>query len=716
MRDLNTLTFHPTFEKIVGVLCRKTQNDNPEFFRILLSYHAAKVASTMRVKVLTKDRGKIPINLYAINLAPSGYGKGHSTNIIEEQILNQFRERFMTETYPVIVEESLTKLAIKRAYASDEDEETVLGQVKSEFSGLGELLFSFDSGTPAAIKQMRHKLLMGGAGAMNLEIDEIGSNLLGSVDALNTFLELFDVGKLKQKLLKNTKESIRLKEIEGRTPANLIMFGTQAKVFDGAKVEEEVHSLLDTGYARRCIYGFCDQPKRKKGVTAEQIFKNLTDSSVSTFLQDISIKFAALADITNHNKVIPMSEDVSIELIKYKMYCEDLADKMPEHQQMHKAEMLHRYFKTIKIAGTYAFIDGDPEVTEDNLYHAICMVEESGKAFNKIMQRDRPYMKLAKYLGGMPNEVTHADLQEDLPFYKGSVQAKSEMLQLAAAWGYKNDILIKRSMVGGIEFFKGESLEPTDLNKIRISYSKDISDGYINGNVPFKDLHKLTQQPMMHWITHHSVNGHRSEDFLAKGFNLVVLDIDGGTSIQEVKAFFKEYKYLLYTTKRHTPKNPRFRVVMPTNYLLHSTATEYTELMKNLFEWIPFTVDDQTSQRSRKWLTNQGNYFYSTGKELIDIRPFIPRTARNDEHKQFINTYQSMTNMERWFLRESAGNRNNQLSRYAFLMVDIGYDFQNIRDNVLDLNKKLPDPLKVAEIDQTIMRSTAQKIAKLQQP
>ena len=74
MRPFDSLTFHPTSEKIVNILCQLTQNDNPEFFRLLLCYHLAKIAATMRVKIATKDRGEIPVNLYALNLATSGHG------------------------------------------------------------------------------------------------------------------------------------------------------------------------------------------------------------------------------------------------------------------------------------------------------------------------------------------------------------------------------------------------------------------------------------------------------------------------------------------------------------------------------------------------------------------------------------------------------------------------------------------------------------------
>lgn len=716
MRDLNTLEFHPMSEQIVDTLCTMTQNNNPNFFRMLLSYYQAKMASTMRVKILTKDRGEIPINLYVVNLATSGHGKGHSTNIIEEHLIHLFRNRFYSETYPVIAEESLANLARKRAYVADMEEEEMFALVNKEFEDLGELAFSFDSGTPAAIKQMRHKLLMGDAGAISWEMDEIGNNLLGNKELLTAFLEMFDVGKIKQKLTKNTKENIRNKEIDGRTPANLLMFGTPSKLFDGAKIEEEFYSHLDTGYARRCLWGYSRVTKRNRENTAEEIYKQLTDPTVSQFLKDTAVNFAELADITNHNKIIIMGEAESILAIEYKMQCEDLADAMGEHQEIAKAEMSHRYFKALKLAGCYAFIDKNSSISEDNFYQAVHMVEESGKAFEFILARDRTYVKLAKYLGSMPHEVTHVEMSEDLPFYRGAASTKQELIQLAAAWGYKNQIVIKRSMVGGIEFIRGETLKSTNLERICLSYSEDIADGYQNVNVPWFDIHKLTQQPLMHWINHHSVNGHRSEENIAQGFNIVVLDVDGGATVKECQVLLKDYKYMIYTTKRHTAQSHRFRIVMPINYHLKLKPNEFTEFMKNIFEWIPIAVDTATCQRSRKWLTCPGQHHYNDGEKLLDARLFIPKTARNDERKAFIATFQTMTNMERWFLSKSDGNRNVQLSRYAFLMVDLGYDITNIRENVLELNNKLPDKLKESEVDRTIMVSAANKITKLANP
>jgi hypothetical protein len=704
MRDLNTLTKHPVAAKLVDILCKKTQNSNPMFFDILISYYLTKITAMMRVKIATQDRGDIPVNLYAINLAPSGQGKGHSTNIIEDHVINQFKSTFFNETYPLVVDQNLAKLAATRAYINGEDIDTVEQAVTKEFQELGVLAFSFDSGTTAAIKQMRHKLLMCDIGSMNLEIDEIGSNLLGNADALNTFLELFDVGKVKQKLTKNTKENTRNEEIEGKTPTNLLLFGTPSKLLNGSRVEDEFFSFLEAGYARRCVFGYTKLTEKDTTLTAEQIYDSLTDPDIDQYLKDMSIRLGKLANILNYDKTITMSKDVSIEVIRYRLHCEQIANSMDDHEEAAKAEMSHRYFKALKLAGTYAFIDGMAYISEDNLYHAIYLVENSGKAFQNILRRDKAYAKLAKYIAGVGHELTHVDLTENLPFYKGSVTQKNDLMQLAIAWGYKHSMIIKRTMSNNIEFITGETLKTTKFDKMMLAYSHDISSGYKNVVAPWEQLHVLSQKPHTHWINHHSIDGHRSEASMIPGCNMVVLDIDSGTSMQTVKLLLGEYKYLLYTTKRHTDAHHRFRLVLPLNYHVTLDEQEFKDFMSNIYEWLPISADTATGQRSRKWLTCTGSYEYNEGDQVLDAMLFIPNTAKNDERQQIVQTYQSLNNLERWFVQNSKhGNRNNQLIRYALMLVDMGNTIDQIRNNVLAMNDKLDNKLPETEIDKTIM-------------
>ena len=717
MRDLENLDYHPVSEKLVEVLCNKTQNNNPLFFRVLVSFYFAKLASMMRCRIKTHDRGEIPINLYALNLATSGYGKGHSTNIIEEQVINQFRDVFLNETFPEVSETNLAKLAVQRANKKsiatgttvDPDEE--LERVRREFEQLGALAFSFDSGTPAAVKQMRHKLLMANAGSMNLHIDEIGSNLLGQTDVLNTFLELFDVGKIKQKLVKNTADNTRNEEIEGKTPTNLLLFGTPSKLLDGGRVEEALMSFFDTGYARRCIFGYTKNASKADTRTKEEIYDMLTDKTTDAYIDSLSNTLGVLAEITNFNQVLTMTKDVMLHIIEYKSHCEKIAEALPDHEEIRKAEISHRYFKALKLAGTYAFIDAHHEITEDYLYNAIKIVEDSGRAFESLLTRDRNYVKLAKYIADIGREVTHVDLVEDLPFYKGSEGQKRELMTLAIAYGYKNNIIIKKSFNDGIEFLKGESLKETNLDKLILSHSTNLADGYTNEEAPFDQLHNLMTLPNHHWTNHHVLNNYRNEENIMMGFNMVVIDVDNGTQLSTAQLLLKDYKAMYYKTKQHTDAANRFRIILPLSHTLKLDAKDFKEFMENIYEWLPFSVDDSTGQRSRKWRTCDKGYEYSDG-QLLDALLFIPKTSKNEERKSRINDQQSLDNLERWFVNNTGtGNRSNQLIKYALLLVDDGMPLDMVSNKVLTLNSKLQDKMDEIEIHSTILLTAAKAVA-----
>jgi hypothetical protein len=52
------------------------------------------------------------------------------------------------------------------------------------------------------------------------------------------------------------------------------------------------------------------------------------------------------------------------------------------------------------------------------------------------------------------------------------------------------------------------------------------------------------------------------------------------------------------------------------------------------------------------------------------------------------------------------------LLRFAMILLDGGFDFENIRQRVVALNNKIPDKLDEAEIMATIMITVAKNISK----
>lgn len=716
MIDMTGVEHHPAIEEITEVLCNKTQNTDKGFFRTEVAYFLAKMASNMRVTIITKDRGDIPVNLYALALATSGFGKGHSVNIMENEFIKGFKKRFMEDTMPVIAEKHLWDIANDRALRNGSDPQEEFDSVDKEFKRAGAYPFTFDSGTPPAVKQLRHKLLLASCGSINLQIDEIGSNLIGSTDVLTLFLELYDQGMVKQKLTKNTNENQRAEEVDGKTPTNMLLFGTPSKLLDGGQTEEQFYSFLETGYARRCLFGFGQHDRKAfNSQSPEEIYQRLIQPTNSSAVNKWAAQFHKLADPAMFGWKITVEDDVAIRLLEYKISCEKIADHMADHEEIRKAELSHRYFKALKLAGAFAFVDESNEIEMGHLMQAILLVEESGAAFQTILNREKTYVKLAKYIASVGTEVTHADLLEALPFYKAGNAARNEMITLATAWGYKKHIIIKKSFIDGIEFFKGETLEETKLDEMIVSYGDHWAYNYLGERVPFDQLSQLTQAQGMHWANHHFKNGHRAEENVIAGFNMVVIDVDEGISLETAHALMKDYKFLTYTTKRHTEEVNRFRLILPINYVLELDSEEYKEFMNNVMGWLPFKTDESANQRAKKWETFDGGTFhYNFDGEILDALKFIPKTSKNEQYKQSFRQVESLDNLERWFAQRIAnGNRNNQMLKYALALVDNGMSLMDVSKQVHAFNEKINTPLPKDEIDTTILVTVAKRYAKV---
>ncbi|MER9436712.1 primase C-terminal domain-containing protein [Mesorhizobium sp. M0618] len=712
--DLSTIDHHPAVQEIVDVLCTKTQNLDRGFFQAEVAYFLGKMASMMRATVITKDRGEIPVNIYALALATSGFGKGHSVHVVEDEFLKGFKSRFMEETFPVLAEQQLWTIANNRAARNGTDQQEEYDKTAKEFKQCGAFLFTFDSGSPEGVKQTRQKLLRSACGSINLQIDEIGSNLVGSVDLLTLFLELYDQGIVKQKLIKNSSDNQRVEELDGKTPANMLLFGTPSKLFDGGATEDQFYSFLETGYARRCIFGYGHRAKIMKELTAAEVYAKLTQKSTDQAVTKWQHHFYTLADPSLYDWKMEVSESVSITLLDYKLTCERLAEDMPEHEEIQKAEISHRYSKALKLAGAYAFVDGSTEVMLEHLLAAIKLVEESGQAFQKILTREKNYVKLAKFVASVGHEVTHADIHEKMPFYPKSSSPRNDMMMLATSWGYVNNVIVKKSFRDGIEFFKGETLEATDLERIVVSYSNHWAYNYLPELVPFDKLHLLTQTADYHWANHHFKSGHRAEENVIAGFNMIVIDVDGGASLHQAHELMKEYKFLTYTTKRHSDEENRFRLMLPINYRLDLDQDEYKEFMNNIMDWLPFATDESANQRAKKWESFAGGAFhYNLEGETLDVLKFIPKTSRNELYKKSNQELGSLDNLERWFAgRIASGNRNNQMIKYALCLVDSGWELTAVKDQVHAFNKKLSDSMTEQEIDSTIMVTVAKRYQK----
>lgn len=704
------MKYHPTTEKIVEIIMRRVNNPNPTFFRITLAFYYGIMASQMRAMLTGyRPNEELPINTYAINLAPSGSGKNLSSNFITEHLMGLFNNTYQ-ETFRNLAHTNIEALAITRSTRTGESIDDAYEELGKQFMSLGTPVSTFDNATVPAIKQLRQKFLMANCGSLNLLVDECGANLLKTTDALHSYLELYDRGFTKFSLTKNSSDNLRGEILDGCTPSNMLLFGTPSKLLDGANVEASFMELLNMGYARRCLFGYSTEAIKPSDKTPQEILAEMRDTRSTSFLDAIADNFEKLAKPSNAHKKIHLSDEVLLQNVTYMMDNQNKAYKLEKSNPLLATEMAHRHFKALKLAGVYAFIDGATEVSTDHMEYAITLVEDSAEHFTRLIQVDRPYVKLAKYLANQGSELSLADLDTSLPYFRGTKFQKDELISMATAYGYKNNIVITKSIQNGVVFIKGETLEETDLNQLIASASYHITENYENSYIAWDDIDDLAKSADIHWCTHHLRDGYRNEERAIPGFNLLVLDVDDGTTVEAVKEILGDIKYLIYTTKRHTETTHRFRVVIPMNYTLKLDKKQYKEFCKNIYETLPFPMDEQTNQRSRKWLTNDGETYINDG-ELFDVLPYIPNSTKNDERTKKLKELGDLAAMEKWFLQNlEEGNRNNLLLRYGLVLLSTTNQLNDVRYKILELNSYIPDSLSEDEIDSTIMRTLARRL------
>jgi hypothetical protein len=709
--DLSKVDHHPAIEEIAQILALRTGQTDINWFRIIMAHFLAKMASNMRTTIID-PLGEMPVNMYVCALATSGFGKGHSLTVIREKVINRFTERFKKDTFPLALEQNLWKLASEASAFSGKPEQDEFNRLEKLSLKRGPVPFTFAGGnaTPQGVRQTREKLQLANIGAISMQTDEIGSNLTGASDVLDVFLELFDVGMVDQSLTKNTVDNERMEEMDGRTPTNMLLFGTQHKLLDSGPTQKLFLDFLATGFGRRCFFAYGVKNENVNEMTAEEKLNHLLTNADDSLLRKWSTFFADLADPARLGWRVNVSFDVKIQHMEYQNLCITRAHTMKDSEQIAKAEMEHRHSKAYKLAGALAFIDESQEMTLSHLSAAIKLTEEQDADFKRVMAREHDFVKLAKYISDQPGSVTHADLVQELSFYSESKPRQNDLLSMAASWGHDNHVIIRRSFDEGIEFMSGETLEQTNIEEMICSYSTHQAVDFEPVHVPWDCLHQLVAESQFHWSNHHYLENHRHMANLVPGFNMIVLDVDGTCSLQAAHELLSDYTFMTYTSKRHTEEEHRFRMIFPIPYILKLNREDHQDFISNFRDWLPFETDDASEQPEKKWNTHIGQYHHNEGR-LVDVLKFIPKTKKNKLYQEQRQEIQNMDSLERYFSQRMVhGQRNNEMFKYASMLAENGMDIIGVESAIMSFNAKLATPMDTNRIRNTILVSIGKKL------
>ncbi|MDB4681374.1 hypothetical protein OAE88_00540 [bacterium] len=704
---VNRDKLNPHVNKIMDLVLN-VKDDIPEnMILMMINYTLAEVASNLRAKLKLYDGSVKPLNNYTYIFAPSGVGKDVSLNALNRIFIDSFRER-MGKGF----DKHRVKYWDNRSMALvEEGEEDVESAIREEMRMVSPFSYRIDGGTVAGFSKSRVTYDYYDIGAINLVIDELGANYQNIRSVMALMLSSYEDGNTEGRQLK-TESVIAVKGV----PSNFLGYSSPALVFDGGITEKSLLDDLSQGMARRSFFAYAEKPEPLK-LTAEEIVKQNRARATSNKgkIEETNKYFAELAHPKNMYKEVHLSEKAEILIAEYQIKCDSIVKANTEIQEQERLELVNRSWKATRLAGVYAFISGLTEVDEDCVKQAIYVADISGESFMKVMNQPPVYERVFDFIKSR-KKTSDIDLEKQ-KWYSGNKTQKRELLSLARAYGFENDYLFRIKEVESVEFYSFIEVPKTDVEKITISISKDITKGFKKKVVPFEIIHEVVTNDDFKYSAGTFKGGHRNKENYEKKQNLVIIDIDDGMKLETAKIMFSDYKCFMATTKSHQKEKndlvcDRFRIIFITDRTIKLDSETYGKFMKNVYESLGVPADQSCSDSSRFYFGAEGDYWYSEGSKLLEISDLIPDTTKSKERDVMLSSsgIGSTDGAERFLLEEAVnGNRNHTMLRYALLIKDSGYSLEDAKEKVLSFNDKLPDGLSVKEIEQTVFKTLGKK-------
>jgi hypothetical protein len=675
------------------------KKDIPEKIAIqAVHYTIAMAASLRRITLVGLDEQNVPLNYYGVTFANSGRGKDLSVSIamkLVEDIINAYNHRLND-----LVNENNAR-GLELIKPSVEHKE----------------------GTSSGLLQDRNVLDVLKIGSTNIRVEELVSTLRGSTfeDVVNTLTESWQEGKNASRSFK----SYISPPVEF-VPMNCLLYSSPEGFRDESnKNFQSFVNNLANGLSRRSYVVFDESD-----VQAES---EPTEESLRAYMNDMEIARSKLKDmkeyiediLMNGPRQIRMSVEAELECKVYEVKNKNIVAGSPLMKNAVKAELLNRSYKIRRLAGLYALLNGQDEVSIDDIRDAIEWNEMLNKDIVIALNAETIAEKIFDYLDKVEKYSSQTDI---IKYYKMSALDFKNNIDEVYTVAYdsgstlQSKVFDREAKVIKYNLIKGEL---TQSEEMICSASDQMSDGFIQQKIGYKQLPDLVRGKYgKNYSAGIFLNSKRNKDNYIRRQNLIIFDVDEGTTIDEAKLYLSQYRGFIATTRNHMKEKngkvqERFRIVLISKYIFNLDHQEYTNTLTNFALLHNLTVDFPVIEPSRLYYSNpESEINFLDGDELVDLRSYIPETkevrATEESIKHAEKTYSGSENingLDKYFLMQtSQGNRNNNLVKYGFALIDKkGLSINEAKSKVLSLNDMLIDPLPISEIERTIFVSMERK-------
>lgn len=320
------------------------------------NYKMANICSQLKIQIDTKaGYGKTPANIYQLLLLNSGGGKGASLGLADNFYFKDAFDYMHDVVYPKyksIAVDQLEKEGVERPLHN-----WVKNHSNFTTSGLFASAESFS---------------LCGVGGINIEVDEIGTAVVSKAELFEILLQPYDNGVFDPVGKRTDPDAITVKGLN----VNLYSFGNKVRLQEGDHVETAFIKLLDEGYGRRMI--FIDDKSVPQTQTPADVVNQMKASNeiIGKRVEEREY-IKSLVTRGNLGKVLEFDDEALMFFATIKAdgdnYIIDNKGLPPAVQ----SDISERSFKTAKLAGIYAFFDGNEFITEKNMEEAFEIIKSS---------------------------------------------------------------------------------------------------------------------------------------------------------------------------------------------------------------------------------------------------------------------------------------------------------------------------------------------------
>ncbi|MCH9712803.1 MAG: hypothetical protein K0U20_09290 [Proteobacteria bacterium] len=648
----------------------------------IANYTMATFSGHFHLKIKLAEDNLIPCNVIAFVLAKSGAKKTSSMLKLEKAL---------KEGYNVI-----QRYRYQKAEQLAEETETDVKHPAPLSNALA---------TEAGMIQRLNDFAREGIGLPSLYVDEISTELASNADMIPNIklvAQLFDVGDMKSKPLKDRAQ--QSEEVHGMGMSALFI-GSEHGILEDESVQKKFETEFMSKLARRSYFVYPDFIDEEEEINSIDDLINSIDSGEEKsreILKEVSLRSRELASkaIETDYMNIELDDDASRLYKLYKVYCEE-SSKLDTEYEAVQLEHQHRHWKAFKLAGVYAFFNGNSEVTEQDLKEAIYVSELNGSDLTKFMykaNRQKYEILLDHYLEGGQILSAHQMVKKKW-IQKTGAPLKSIVELANSKLGSKGMLEITENNT--VEFKSFETTEGLGTSYIMVEGTKEerqarTAVGYIYKKTTFEKIGNLLKNDTA-YCPFEFKGGIRGKDYILGGADYIVLDVDDdGITDEEASDLLCDYNHIIARTSSNTPE--KFRVIMPTDITVDIENDKWKPFMKKVSEHLGIKIDLLPKSqiyygyKGRELIINSDMYDLPASDLVKNLEAVSPK-AKRLVGKAKANAIDDSFNTYKWFYENEDKGYHNTLWLLSVQLHDNGLDFEQaveIINDVIDYRTRKP--------------------------